>query len=87
MLPGQIEHLALHLLTIQTSGWSGALEHLLPLIGTFVLLSVLTWLSEADTAPRHPLAAYPPHQKITVLVHSAGLSAGVALLLSQIGTH
>jgi hypothetical protein len=82
VLPDQIEHLAAHLLTVQTSGWTSALAHLLPLIGCFVLLSVLTWLSEADTTPQHPLAAYPPQQKRSVLAHRAGL----AVLVSQIGS-
>jgi len=48
---------------------------------------VLTWLSEADTTPQHPLAAYPPQQRRSVLAHSAGLAAGLALLVSQIGSH
>ena len=86
VLPDQVEHLAAHLLTVQTSGWTSALAHLLPPIGCFVLLSVLTWLSEADTTPQHPLAAYPPQQKRSVLAHSAGLATGLALLVSQIGS-
>lgn len=84
VLPGQIEHLAVHLMTLQQTGWSGVLDHLLPLLGSFLLLSVMSWVAEQGQPKGHPLLAYPPHKTPATLAHIGGLFAGVALLLSHV---
>ena len=82
VLPGKIQHLALHLVQSNQSGFDGLAEHSLQLLGCFVLLSVLIWLAEHRQIKRHPLLSYPPHIKPMALAHILGLSTGAVLLLS-----
>jgi hypothetical protein len=83
VLPGKIQHLALHLVQSNQSGFDGLAEHSLQLLGCFVLLSVLIWLAERGLNKRHPLLSYPPHTKPMALASIVGLAAGVVLLLAR----
>jgi hypothetical protein len=50
-------------------------------LGCFLVLSVLIWASRTEARQRHPLLAYPPSSRDTVIVHAAGLVVGVVLML------
>jgi hypothetical protein len=80
LLPAKIQHLAFHLITIRAGGISGLPEHVLSIMGLFVLLSVLTWIQERNQRPVRPLNAYPPHSQAVVSAHIAGLIAGTLFL-------
>lgn len=80
VLPEKIEHLALHLVEINSSGVDGLAEHSLQLVGCFALLSVLIWLGEQGQVKRHPLLSFPPQSKPMALAHIVGLVAGAALI-------
>ena len=81
VLPGKIQHLAYHLETISRLGTEAALEHTLQVLGCFLVLSVLIWASRTESRQIHPLLAYPPRSRDTVIVHAAGLVVGVVLML------
>jgi len=87
VLPGNIEHLALHLVQSKRFGFDGLAEHSLQLVGCFVLLSVLIWLAEHRQIKRHPLLSYPPHTKPMALTHIVGLLAGGVLPYLQQYAH
>jgi hypothetical protein len=57
------------------------LELSLRVLGCFLLLSLLIWVSKSEPHPVRPLLAYPPHNRDTVLVHVAGMVVGVVLML------
>jgi len=82
VLPDKIQHLTLHRVQTNRSGLDALTEHSLQLIGCFVLLSVLIWLTERSQIQRNPLMPYPPQTKPTVLAHIVGLVSGAALMLS-----
>ena len=79
-LPTKIQHLVYHLETIDHNGTNGIPEHLLSIVGLFVLLSVLTWIQERTNRKIRLLNAYPPHSEPVVSAHIAGLIAGTLLL-------
>ncbi len=81
VLSEKIQHLAYHLETIKQFGADGVLELSLRVLGCFLLLSLLIWVSKSEPHPVRPLLAYPPHTKDTVLVHVAGMVVGVVLML------
>lgn len=81
VLPGMIQHLADHLETISRFGTEAALEHALHVLGCFLVISVLIWASRTEARQIHPLLAYPPRSRDTVIVHAAGLVVGVVLML------
>lgn len=81
VVPRKLQHLAYHLETLNRLGAEGVVGHALQLGSCFVLLSVLIWASKTENNAVNPLLAYPPHNRETVLVHSAGLIVGVVLML------
>ena len=81
VIPGKIQHLAQHLGTLQQFAPAEVLEHSLQVLGCFLVLSVLIWASKSEPQLVRPLLAYPPHNRITVMVHVAGLATGVVLML------
>jgi hypothetical protein len=81
MLPEKIQHLARYLGTFSRFGTDGVLEHSLQVAGCFLVLSVLIWASRTEARQGHPLLAYPPRSRDTVIVHAAGLAVGVVLML------
>ena len=82
VLPGKLQQLAFHLLTSHHNGAVRSAEHVLQLIGCFMLLSVLIWRAERGKSIRNPLMSYPPRTKPMALAHIIGLLAGAAMLLS-----
>ena len=83
VLPGKIQHLAAQLEDLRQIVPGEVLEHSLQVLGCFLVLSVLIWASKSEPHPVRPLLAYPPHNKETVLVHTAGLVLGVMLMLTR----
>ena len=81
MLPEKIQHLAFHVGTISRAGNAEAVEHSFQVMGCFLVLSVLIWASRTEPRQVHPLLAYPPHSRESVIVHAAGLVVGVVLML------
>jgi hypothetical protein len=81
VLPEKIQHLAQHLGTLQHFTPDEVLEHSLQVAGCFLVLSVLIWASRTEARQVHPLLAYPPRSRDTVIVHAAGLVVGVVLML------
>jgi hypothetical protein len=81
-LPEKIQRLAQHLRTLKHFAPDEVLEHLLQVLGCFLVLSVLIWASRSEPQPVRPLLAYPPHKVDTKLVHVAGLAVGVVLMLA-----
>lgn len=81
VLPGKIQHLADHLELIRPIAPDQLVAQSLQVLGCFLLLSVLIWAGQRERHPARPLLAYPPHNRETVLVHSAGLVVGVVLML------
>ena len=81
VIPGKVQHLAQHLGTLKHFAPDEVLEHVLQLLGCFLVLSVLIWASKSEPQPVRPLLAYPPHHRDTVLVHVAGLALGVVRML------
>ena len=81
VLPEKIQRLAYHLETIRQIAIDEVLEQSLQVLGCFLLLSVLTWASRTEARQFHPLLAYPPSNRDTVIVHAAGLVVGVVLML------
>ena len=80
-LPEKIQHLARHLGTLRQFAPDEALEHCLQVAGCFLVLSVLIWASRTEARQVHPLLAYPPRSRDTVIVHAAGLVVGTVLML------
>jgi hypothetical protein len=83
VIPGKIQHLSFHLISIQRHGLDGALDQVLAIIGCFLLLSVLIWESEHQQHSRGPLLSYPPQSPKTVGAHILGLAAGTALAIAH----
>ena len=81
VLPGKIQHLANHLETISRFGTEEAVAHALQVLGCFLVLSVLIWASRTEARQPHPLLAYPPRSRDTVIVHATGLVIGMVLML------
>jgi hypothetical protein len=81
VLPEKIQHLAFHLGTLKQFP-EEVLEHSLQVAGCFLVLSVLIWASRTEASQVHPLLAYPPRSRDTVIVHAAGLVVGTVLMLS-----
>ncbi len=81
VLPEKIQHLAQNLGTLKHFTPDEVLEHSLQVAGCFLVLSVLIWASRTEARQVHPLLAYPPRSRDTVIVHAAGLVVGVVLIL------
>jgi hypothetical protein len=81
VLPEKIQRLAADLEAVKQFVPGDALEHSLQVLGCFLVLSVLIWASRSEPHPVRPLLAYPPQNRGTVLVHTAGLVVGVVLML------
>ena len=83
VLPEKIQRLAFPLTSPNRIGSDGLADHGLQALGCFLVLSVLIWASEGESRPVHPLLAYPPHSRETVMVHIAGLIVGVVVMLTR----
>jgi hypothetical protein len=81
VLPEKIQHLAFHVGTISRAATDEVVEHSLQVLGCFLVLSVLIWASRTEARQVHPLLAYPPRSRDTVIVHAAGLVVGTILML------
>jgi hypothetical protein len=80
VLPEKIQHLAQHLGTLQQFP-DEVVEHSFQVAGCFLLLSVLIWAGRIEPRAVHPLLAYPPRSRDTVIVHAAGLVVGTIQML------
>lgn len=81
VLPEQIQNLASYLDDFKQFAPGEVFEHLLQVVGCFLVLSVLIWAGKSEPIHVRPLLAYPPHHRDTVLIHAIGLVVGVVLML------
>lgn len=76
-LPGQIFHLAQHLIWPDPGAVAGTLEHLGVLLVYLLTLVCALFLAQEELGRRRLLSSYPPQEPVPLAMHVLGLVWGL----------
>jgi hypothetical protein len=82
-LPGQIFHLAQHLIWPQPGGIGGTLEHLGVLLLYLLALVCALCLAQQELCRRRLLRSYPPDEAVPLAMHVLGMASGLLAVFVQ----
>jgi hypothetical protein len=82
-LPGQIVHLAQHLIEPGPDAIAETLEHLGMLLAYLLGLVCALFLAQRELCRRRLLSSYPPHEAVPIAMHVLGVASGLLMVFLQ----